>query len=548
MNWQLSNTKAGVIMNTIANTSLPTIPDLQTGKNYLAQLSLANPALAEQQLMQFLDALLAAPPDPGVLLNLLEQARVPMCFVEEEMARRYHNKPLILGDEEEISFQLVVSAWRKMGKAYALCARLEEPDHENPQYTALMATLLHRCLYYTGMIVLEHFRARRELPHGVWLDLHGYYETAEEWGVAFTPVEDALENTLQATHCAAAYATFLLIDIASPYSTSVRDLNLIRRWAGMWAPLISIHKLENDLEEPPYIVELAKDMPLHHPQAYADGLGTDVRRLDTTRVALQIGYALSQLHQRITPSQLGLGEETSGHVVDLLERLARPWSQSSSPRKFRRFPTDGIAKVASGFEAMHFFITGQEFIQPDSASAYSRNEFDQLFTFREQANLDQSLSIKPHITFPVDDWSVINHSANGFRLGRSCAGQKVMHDQLLAVRPHDGEHFLLVHVTWLMQEESGGLVVGVSTLPGLPAGIGVRHAVIGGAVSERYVRAFQLPAVPAIKEDGSIVLPSGMYQASRILEAYSGERKWQLRMMHVLQRGTDFERISYQAL
>lgn len=548
MNWQLSNTKAGLIVNTTANTSLPTIPDLQSGRNYLAQLPLANPALAEQQLMQFLDALLAAPPDPGVLLKLLEQARVPMCFVEEEMARRYYNKPLILGDEAELSFQMVVSAWRKMGKAYSLCAQLEEPDHDNPQYTALMATLLHRCLYYTGMIILEHFRARRELPQGVWLDLHAYYETAEESGVAFTPVEDALENTLQATHCAAAYSTFLLIDIASPYSTSVRDLNLIRRWAGMWAPLISIHKLENDLEEPPYIVELAKDMPLHHPQPSAGGLGADVRRLDTTRVALQIAYSLSQLHQRITPSQLGLGEETSGHVVDLLERLARPWSQSSSPRKFRRFPTNGIAQVASGFEAMHFFITGQQFLQPDSANAYSRKEFDQLFTFREQADLGQSLSIKPHISFPTDEWSVINHSANGFRLGRSCAGQKVMHDQLLAVRPHDGEHFLLVYVTWLMQEASGGLVVGVSTLPGLPAGIGVRHAVTGGAVSERYVRAFQLPGVPAINEEGSIVLPSGMYQASRILEAYSGERKWQLRMMHVLQRGTDFERISYQAL
>jgi hypothetical protein len=535
-------------MNPTANLSSLKFPDLQSGRDYLAKLPLANPAVAEQQLMQFLDTLLAAPPDPGILLSLLEQARMPMSFVEEEMARRYHNKPLPLSDEEEISFQIVVSAWRKMGKAYALCARLEEPDHGNPRYASLMATLLHRCLYYSGMIILEHFRARRELPQGAWLDMHGYYETAEEWGVAFTPVEDVLENSLQATHCAAVYATFLLIDIANPYSTSVRNLNLTRRWAGMWAPLISIHGLENDLEEPPYIIELAKDMPLHHPRAYGDGPGADARRLDTTRIGMQIGYSLSQLHQRITPSQLGLGEETSGHVVQLLERLARPWSQSSSPRKFRRFPTEGIAQVSSGFEAMHFFITGQEFIQPDSASAYSRNEFDQLFTFREQADSTLALSIKPQISFPFDEWSVINHSANGFRLGRSNAGQKVLHDQLLAVRPHDGEHYLLANVTWLMQDESGGLVVGLATLPGLPIGIAVRRAASGGALNERYVRAFQLPALPAIKVEGSIVLPSGMYQASRILEVYSDGDTWQLQMMHILQRGTDFDRISYQAL
>lgn len=221
-------------MNVATNPVLSAIPDLQTGMDYLSRLSLANPAVAEQQLMQFLDVLLADPPDPGVLLTLLEQARVPMCFVEEEMARRYHNKPLILANEEEECFQQVISAWRKMSKAYALCARLEEPDAENAQYASMMASILHRCLYYTGMIILEHYRARRELPHGIWLDLHGYYETAEEWGVAYTPVEDSLESNLQATHCAAAYTTLLLIDIASPYSNSVRNLNLIRRWAGMW--------------------------------------------------------------------------------------------------------------------------------------------------------------------------------------------------------------------------------------------------------------------------------------------------------------------------
>ncbi|MDP3538287.1 MAG: hypothetical protein Q8S26_06235 [Azonexus sp.] len=534
-------------MNTTANPPLLAIPDLQSGVDYLSQLTLANPVVAERQLMQMLDTLLAEPPDPGVLLSLLEQARVPLCFVEEEMARRYHNKPLVLADEEEGYFQQVVMAWRKMGKAYALCARLEEPDSDHPQYAAMMATILHRCLYYTGMIILEHFHARRELPAGIWLELHGYFETAEEWGVAYTPVEDALENTLQATHCAAAYITLLLIDIASPYSNSVRNLGLIRRWAGMWAPLVSVHKLEDDFEVPPYTVELMKDVPLH-PSAVVEGLGLDARRLDTTRLGLQINHMLTQLRQRIAPTQLGLGEETTGHVIQLLEHLLRPWTQSASPRKFRRFDAEGMARVAIGFEAMHFFVSGKEFEQPDSANAYSRAEFDQLFTFRDRADPGQGLSIRAQVTFPLDEWSVINHSANGFRLGRSSAGQKIMHGQLIAVCPHDGEHFLLAQASWLMQEESGGLIVGVATLPGMPVGIGVRNALSSAGVSDRYVRAFMLPAVPAVKEDGSLVLPSGLYQASRVLEIFSGVETWQVRMNHVLQRGTDFDRVSYQAL
>src|SRR5574343_1533823 len=364
------------------------IVEIQDGTDYLAQLSLANPVLAVRPLLHFLDSLLAAPPEPGILFSLLEQARAPLCFVEEEMARRYHNRALPLANEEENYFQMVVTAWRKMGKAYALCARLEQPDTQNPQYVALVATILHRCLYYTGMIILEHYRARRELPPGIWLDLHGFYETAEEWGVAYTPVEDVLESSLQATHCAAAYTTLALIDMASPYSNSVRNLNLIRRGAGLWAPLVSVHKLDDDMEVPAYVIELMKDLPLH-PTAVTEEIGRDFRRLDTSRLGLQINHMLSQLRQRIRPSQLGLGEETSGNVIALLEHLSRPWSQLASPRRFRRFATEGVARVAVGFEAMHFCVTGQEFEQPDSAATYSRGEFDQLFTFGERAEPDR---------------------------------------------------------------------------------------------------------------------------------------------------------------
>lgn len=535
-------------MSTTASDLPLTITDLRSGSDYLAQLSLANPLVGERQLMRFLDGLLLAPPDPGVLLALLEQARAPLCFVEEEMARRYHNRALPLGNEEESYFQQVVAAWRKMGKAYALCARLERPDAQNPQYVTLVATILHRCLYYTGMIILEHYRARRELPPGIWLDMHGYYASAEEWGVAYTPVEDVLESSLQATHCAAAYATLLLIEIASPYSSGVRNLNLIRRWAGMWSPLVSIHKLDDDLEVPPYLVELMKDVPLH-PAAYNEEPTRDARRLDTSRLALQVTHMLSQLRQRITPSQLGLGEETSAHVIALLEHLARPWSQAASPRRFRRFATEGIAHVAVGFDAMHYCLTGKEFTQPDAASSYSRGEFDQLFTFRDRVDPVQGLAIRPLISFPVDEWNVINHSANGFRLTRSCAGQRIMHGQLMVLRPHDGDHFLLVQASWLMQDESGGLVVGVATLPGMPTGIGIRPATQGGGSIERYVPAFMLPAVPAIGDEASIVLPSGLYQASRVLDFFAdGGASGQLRMSHILQRGTDFDRISFQLL
>jgi len=529
------------------NVSNLSIPDVPTGSAYLARLPLANQAAAEQQLLQFLDALLADPPSADALLSLLEQARVPLCFVEEEMARRYHNKALPLGDDEEASFRLVLSAWEKMRQAYGLCARMAEPMAKDPQFSGLIATVLHRCLYYSGMVILEHFRARRELPAGIWQDLHNYYATAEHWGVAYTPLEDALENNLQATHCAAAYVTLLLIDVASPYSNSVRNLNLIRRWAGMWAPLVSVRPLEDDHEVPPYIVELKKDAPLH-PTNNAENIGDDARRLDTTHLGLQLSHMVGQLRQRMTPSQLGLGEETSGHVIKLLEQLSRPWTQAASPRRFRRFSTEGKASVAIGFDAMHFYIGGQEFVQSDAASTYSRDDFDQLFTFRDRANPTASLSIRPNRDYALDTWLVINHSANGFRLARSDAGQKITHSQLLSLCPHDGEHHLLAQASWLMEEDSGGLLLGVSVLPGLPQAISLRPADAPEGKHERFSRAFLLPPVVAIHEEGSLVLPKNIYQASRVMELQHNGETLRIRLKHILQRGMDFDRANFDFL
>jgi cyclic-di-GMP-binding protein len=532
-------------MNDSNESTALQITDLSDGAAYLEGLMLANPAIAERQLIRLIDALLAAPPDPGVLFPLLEQIRVPLCFVEEELALSYQNKPIPLGDHQELAFQMVLQAWRKIGKAYALCASLEEPDTDNPDYKGLMATILHRCIYYVGMVILDHYRARRELPAGIWLELHGFYETAEQWGLEFTLVSDPLENSVQATHCAAAYINLLLIEVASPYSNSVRTLNLIRRWASMWAPLVGIHRLDDDLELPPYVLELMKDSPLH-PSAALEGTAKDARCLDTTRLGLQIEHAISQLHQRISPSQLGLGEDNSSHVISLLEQVAKPWKQSAAPRRFRRFSTEGRAHLVTGFEAMYFHIAGEAFEQPDSAAAYSRAQYEQLFTFGDRVDPGQGLKIRADVNFPTEDWSVINHSATGFRLGRSGAGQRITHGELMAICPHDGESFLLAYATWLMQERSGGLIVGVATLPGLPRGIAFRQLDQAGGVrvDVRYAPAFILPALPAMKEDSSLVLPPGAYQAGRDLELVDGKTIRRVRMNRILQRQIAFDRIS----
>lgn len=520
-------------------TNPQAIPDLQTGQAILERLPLGNPREAQSELSHFLDRLRHSPLPADTYLELLENAREALCFVQEEFARHYVNKPLPLSEAEEGDFQRVIAVWLKAANAYAHCGQLCGLSAD-----VQSAGILHRCIYYFGMVLVEHHRARRELPQGLWLELHAHYARAERLGIETEAVTDALDPLERSTNCSTAYLSLLLSELASPYSLSIRDQSLVRNWANNWSPLISLHAAVPGEPLPTYVVDLGHDVGL---RATVDCLQTEqLRRLDTSRLAMQINYIRQQLRQKVSPAQIGLGETcTAGQCRRLLEHLANPWLQTRAPRKFRRHATSGIAKVLTGFEAMYFCISGKEFAQPDNARNYSRQEFERLFAFRNMVEPSQQLHVyTDQPDFSIDKWEVVNESANGFRLMRSTAGKKMAHGQLLATCPHDSNVFILAHTTWLMQERGGGLIAGVAALPGIPQAVVARPIIRGGTHSELFSRAFLLPAVQAIGNEQSLVIPQGWYRKGRIIEIHTNA-SWCVELQHVLEDGPDFERVSF---
>jgi hypothetical protein len=93
-----------------------------------------------------------------------------------------------------------------------------------------------------------------------------------------------------------------------------------------------------------------------------------------------------------------------------------------------------------------------------------------------------------------------------------------------------------------MQEFDASLMAGVSVIPGMPVAVGVRHL----ESSERFVQAFLMPVLPAIKEEGSLVVPSGMFLPRKVMAVHVEGETMQLRMRKVIERGLDYERISYE--
>lgn len=520
----------------------PVFSSVQGGLHFLNEISLTNAQVAEQKLQQFIDAVLASPLEINDVLELLEASRRIFNQVITEQNRHYLNKPLPLSPEEEAVWGGVIKLWYRLIQGYRHGLDRFPKNSIAPQQALLVGTIYHRCIYLTGMVIFEHYRIRRELPEGIWRDLHAYFSAAENRGLAQTPVKDINRNEGPLTHCTAAYVGILLIEIAGPYSQSLQNLNSIRQLAGLWSAQVTVHALDDEhYQIPPYLIELMVDAPLHQAGPDADP-GSDARALDTIRLAMQIAQVQKQLQQRVSPADLGLDGFSAGTLAQLLGRLSRPWAQLSSPRKFRRFACKGTANVVAGFELMYFHVKGNPFVQPEGTEAFTRDDFDKLFTFRDCVTAVQPPMAPDVAKFPSEIWDVVNHSASGFRLFRESGEERLAHAQLLAVLPHDGERFVLCRISWLMQVHQGGLVCGVHLLPGLPEALAIR----GFGTDERFSPGFFLPAISAIQEPASLVVASGTFLSRRLMDVQIGREKWKIRLLNVIDRGSDYERISYE--
>ncbi len=515
--------------------------DAAACKTLIARLPLANAPEAQQTLARLLAGLARRPPAAPAYLEVLEAAREPLAFLQGELARHYAGKPLPLLTAEAEAFGKVIALWQAMARAYAHVAQLGADVQPSQDW---LARICQRCVHCAGRVIIECFRARQAAAPGAWIDLHGYFATAEEWGIDQTQVAEPLNEAGHHQSPAEAYASVLLVDLANPYGRSGQELSLICRWASRFAPLTAILPVSEPAEKRAYGIDLMLDAstrPLEHlPRS------ENARHFDTRQLADAFQETLAQTKSGVAPAELGLGEDCPPMTAgSLLRQLYKPWCLSASPRRFQRRGASGEARVCFGFEAIHYHVSGEEFHQPENVRMYSREDMDRIWTFRDQLDPTR-LSVqasRAQLAYPLETWAVADQSVSGFRLKRAGAGARVALGQLFGLKPPDGEHFLLARVSWCMMQ-GDALLIGGPVLAGLPQGIAVRPAGLNVSVSERYVRAFLLPELPSLKEAASLVLPRGMFQPRRVIEAYVGGQVT-LRLDETLASGLDFERVSF---
>lgn len=515
-------------------------PEAVRYRDALDGLPLTNVSAACDGLERVLRSMEQSPPATIEYLALLELAREPLAFLLETLSSRYAAKPLPSSDIEISYFVRAVALWRLMADSYA---RVAQYGSGKPEIQQQLALICQRCIYYSGQIVIEYYRARRDVMPGLWLELHGYFDTADEWGLASEPVADPLGVT-GTTTCMQTYACVLLAGLANPCSRTSREMGWVIRWAQLMAPDTQIVRPDDDVGNRGYGVDLMQDkgiLPVDHLA------GTHSARLfDTSALGNKVKSLFARLKSGESAAALGLGEDCSVTSAQrLLLQLYRPWCLAAVPRRFRRDQASGALPLAYGLECIYFHVTGDDFSQPAHTRIYSRMDAEKLWTFRNQIDPTQPLHLRAaELGYSLDTWEIADQSLNGFRVVRSAAGPRVEHGQLLAVKPPKQDQFLLGRITWLIGHNDGKLEAGIQVLPGPVKGVGVRPTGLGVSPSEPYMRGFFVPPVAALKEPLSIVVPGGWHHPDRVIEVFT-DRPVHARLGALISRGPNFERCAF---
>jgi hypothetical protein len=522
----------------------PEFVDGPSCKAWLQNVPLANVSAAQQQLLLQIEELNRHAAPARARLEALEAVREAVNFVQIEQAKRFTHRALPMLAGEAAIFEDTIELWEQMRLGYLRC--LEEGG---AALRAQGALLCQRALAYSGLRMYHRYRACRLVPGADWRALHQVYARAEALGVADKPVKDYLNRDVYDTSPRIATVRALLMGACNPNELGPRQLAFVAYLLERWADKVEITLTPPKDEEglPPFVVDMESERGVER----GDPQGGELRFLNLRRLAKSLRNRIALLRKGESPARLALGEDcVQPSCEQLLAFLYRQWCQARAPRSPERARAVDAVQACTHIAAIHYYAAGRVFRAASDFKQLSAQQREEIETFGRVVSRgeDAAEDFNAARDFLLEHWQLEDESTLGLRMLRRAAspGRRVAHGQLIGVRPANAKSFQLGQVRWLTASDDGDLRCGVKLLPGVPVPVAVRALGVNVG-EERYTQAFLLAAVPALEAPPTLVTASGWFKPKRAIEVAT-DKPLRVRLLEVIERGIDFERVTYERL
>lgn len=523
--------------------------DARGFKDWLKLVPMINVRQAHEDILDALTRLNQSPVLPIERLKMLELLRDPVALLQEENAKRYFGKPFPLAEAENAIWRANVKLWMAMSTGYRHCWKAALTDEVTvADHSALCG---QRALRYASLALREHHLAYRAVPTERWQDLFMLYQLAQDAGIAGKIVKDSLNRQTELSSVNAAFIQALLLASANPSAMPVRQIawtdRLLDRWSNQ-AGLLMAPPADVERGVLAFRLDEAGELKRHEKPP----VGPTWRYVDIEPIGRSIKKRIKYLRAGESPAQLGLGEEyAAGSAEQNLINLYQEWCdlpiERGMPRRSVREDSPA-AKVGLGLVPAHAVIAGKIFKQPDEPVEVRGRAISDYQLFGGQSHhLAAAQQAKETAGAPPDHefWHIDNESALGFKLNRSEAGGRIIHNQLVAIQPRPDQAFVAGTVRWLLEGANGDITMGVRILPGVPRPVAVRATGLN-TFSNRFTQALLLPTMPALHALSSLLLPPTWFKPGRIIEIHVDGQVRKVRLDQLIERGQDFERVAYQ--
>lgn len=264
------------------------------------------------------------------------------------------------------------------------------------------------------------------------------------------------------------------------------------------------------------------------------------RLLNTIDLARQIHAHLTLLQQGRTPEPDGLPEEFyADGAGELLRRLILAWGINPQRMYRRNARTTGEVDVAVGVEACHHWLHGgRGFIRSSSFVGPLPN--------RAQLTgvAPPTPEAPPTPDHPYENWHLEDESAGGMALTKKgLVRVPVRVGDLVAIRFAGDVEWGLAAVRWARSANPSDVEVGTQRLA--PSAQPVVVQPDDGPSARDFVPALRLPALPALEQPGSLIVPRGMYRTDRVFYIDDGFRLYRVRGTQLIELTNAFERFQY---
>ena len=522
-----------------ADTDVRTLvfADAESAKQWANGLPLTNIALVCETVRGQLRALSAAALPARERARIAEVLRDLIAYLHTELARRYAGKGQPAVDREFEAAAHAIALWQGLWEQYSACLKpLLEGD---PELAGVKPKILQRGVYVGKQLVLVHGLARQAVPSAIWHELHAYFRLAEMLECAVTAVSDELIPNAVGISCYSTYSHALLLGLADPCAMTVKQIELADRWLGMWARKVFPYAQQRETEGPVVLIDLDGGAGATLAPGAPKEAATSMRFGYPAKLATSVRGRLKRLQSGANPAELQLGQDCSAEqATALLGHLDARWYQL--PRRVQAVPEVTVELCAGGLSAAYFRVSGRTFERRDPA--------DRL-TFQDAQHL-QTLG-------PVPDYDRGRDDAEREWGWERWRGTYEWRDATLACASDDGHRWTLEQlaiaryegsirigaVTRVALDAESSLSLSLRLWSGTPTALAVRPLSAAGSAD---------PPLPALflsetpDDKACLVLPPRTFNPSRVLRTVDADVERRFRLVRLLQRGLDFERVAFE--